>query len=169
MADIEKALAPKKHTDPTTKVLVYYHEDLVVFLWKEANKLVEYWPYDHKIILEEGKQPGFRPLYGMSWNKLLVLWKYLKEHLSKGFIKASSLPTAAPVIFVKKPGDSLCFCVDYWALNAMTIKNWYPLPLIQETLNQLSKACFYTKLDFIHAFNRLCIAKRDEWLTAFRT
>jgi len=98
-----------------------------------------------------------------------VLWKYLKEHLSKGFIKTSSLPIVVPVIFVKKPSGSLCFYVDYWALNAITIKNWYLFLLIQEILNWLSKTCFYTKLDFIHAFNRLYIAKKDKWLTVFCT
>jgi len=169
MADIEKALAPKKHTDPATKVPVCHHEHLEVFSRKEADKLAEHRPYDHKIVLEEGKQPGFGPLYGMSQNELQVLRKYLDEHLSKGFIRASSSPVAAPVIFVKKPGGGLRFCVDYRALNAITIKNRYPLPLIQETLNRLSKARYYTKLDLIHAFNRLRIAKGDEWLTAFRT
>src|SRR5271170_1189083 len=63
MADIEKALAPKKHTDPATKVLVYHYKNLEVFLRKEADKLAEYRLYDYKIELEEGKQPGFRPLY----------------------------------------------------------------------------------------------------------
>ena len=66
MTDIKKALAPKKHTDPTTKVPVYYHKDLIVFSQKEIDKLVEHQPYNHKIVLEEGKQPGFRPLYKMS-------------------------------------------------------------------------------------------------------
>jgi hypothetical protein len=66
MADIEKALVLKKYTNPATKVLAYYYKDLVVFLRKEADKLVEYRLYDYKIVLEEGKQPGFRPLYGIS-------------------------------------------------------------------------------------------------------
>ena len=55
MADIKKALVLKKYTDPTTKVLVEYYKYLEVFLRKEADKLVEYQPYDYKIILEEGK------------------------------------------------------------------------------------------------------------------
>ena len=130
MADIEKALVLKKYTDPTIKVLVYYYEDLVIFLRKEANKLAEYRPYDYKIVLEEGKQPGFRPLYGMSRNELLVLRKYLEEYLSKGFIRVSLLLIAIPIIFVKKPSGGLRFYIDYRALNAITIKNRYPLPLI---------------------------------------
>jgi len=70
MADIKKALVLKKHTNPAIKVLVCYYKHLEVFLRKEANKLVEHQLYNHKIILEEGKQLGFRPLYGMSQNEL---------------------------------------------------------------------------------------------------
>ena len=169
MADIDKALAPKRHTDPAAKVPLEHHKHLIAFSRKEADKLAERRPYDHKIVIEEGKHPGFGPLYGMSRNELQVLRKYLDEHLDKGFIRASSSPVAAPVIFVKKPGGGLRFCVDYRALNAVTVKNRYPIPLIQETLNRLSKARIYTKLDIIHAFNRLRIAEGDEWLTAFRT
>jgi hypothetical protein len=105
----------------------------------------------------------------MSLNKLKVLKKYLDKNLSKGFIRASSSPVASPVIFVKKPGGGLRFCVDYRGLNALTIKNQYLIPLLQETLSQLSKANFYTKLDIIAAFNKLRIAEGDKWLTAFRT
>jgi hypothetical protein len=71
----------------------------------------------------------------MSLNELKVLKKYLDENLSKGFIRASSSPVASPVIFVKKPRGGLRFCVDYRGLNALTIKNRYPIPLLQETLN----------------------------------
>ena len=66
IADIKKALAPKKHTDPTTKVLMEYHKHLIVFSQKEADKLVERQLYNHKIIIKERKHPRFRPLYRMS-------------------------------------------------------------------------------------------------------
>ena len=124
---------------------------------------------DHQIKLEEGKPHGYGPLYRMSQNKLKVLRKYLNNNLSKGFIRASLSPITSPVIFIKKLGGGLRFCVDYRALNAVTIKNQYPLPLIQETLARLSKAKYFTKLDIVAAFNRLRIAKGDEWLTTFQT
>jgi hypothetical protein len=66
MADIKKALAPKKHTNPAIKVLVEYHKYLDIFLREEANKLLEYRPYDYKIVIKERKHPGFGPLYGIS-------------------------------------------------------------------------------------------------------
>ena len=66
MANIKKALVLKKYTDPTIKVLVEYYKQLDVFLRKEANKLLEYQLYNYKIILKEGKHPGFGPLYRIS-------------------------------------------------------------------------------------------------------
>ena len=73
------------------------------------------------------------------------------------------------MLFIKKPGGSLRFCVDYRSLNAVTVKNRYPLPLILETLNRLNRAKIFTKLDIISAFNRLRIREGDESLTVFRT
>ena len=130
MADIDKALVPKRHTNPAAKVPLEHHKHLIAFSRKEADKLAERRPYDHKIVIEEGKHPGFGPLYGMSQNELQVLQKYLDKHLDKGFIKANSSPIATPVIFVKKPGGGLHFYIDYWALNTVTVKNWYPILLI---------------------------------------
>ena len=98
-----------------------------------------------------------------------MLKKYIKENLEKGFIRTSSSPASSPVLFVRKPGGGLRFCVDYRALNDLTIKNRYPIPRIHETLTLLGKANYFTKLDVISAFHRMRIAKGDEYLTAFRT
>ena len=119
--------------------------------------------------MQPGTQPPAEPLYGMSRNELQVLKKYLEENLSKGFIPASSSPAAAPVLFVKKPGGGLWFCVNYRGLNAFTVKNKYPLPLIRETLDKLCKAVYFIKLDIVAAFNKICMAEEKEWKTAFRT
>jgi len=105
----------------------------------------------------------------MSRDELLVLKKYLEDHLKKGFVRASSSPISSPVLFVKKPGGGLRLCVDYRALNALSTKNQYPLPLIRETLDRMAKAKYFTKLDIIAAFNRIRVAKGDEYKTAFRT
>jgi hypothetical protein len=169
IADIDKALAVKKHTDPLTKVPSEYHDLIDVFSRENLDQLPVRRTYDHKIELIKDKQHRFSPLYSMSQDELKVLRKYLEDNLLKGFIRASSSLVASPVIFVKKPRGGLRFCVDYRALNAVTVKNRYLIPLIQETLSRLSKAKYYTKLDIIAAFNRLRIAEGDEWLTAFRT
>lgn len=72
----------------------------------------------------------YGPLYNMSVPELEVLRKYLKEQLDKGFIRASTSPAASPVLLAKKLGGGLRFCVDYRQLNAITIKNRYPIPSI---------------------------------------
>ena len=91
----------------------------------------------------------------MSKDELLVLRKILSDYLSKGFIRVSNSSAAAPVLFAKKPGGGLRFYVDYRALNQLTKKDRYPLPLIQETLQSLAKAKWFTKLDVITAFHCL--------------
>jgi len=98
----------------------------------------------------------------MSRDELLVLKKYLEENLAKGFIRVSSSPAATPILFVRKPGGGLRLYVDYRGLNDITIKNRYPLPLIRETLDRLSTAKFFTKLDIIAAFNRLRVKEGEE-------
>jgi hypothetical protein len=176
LVDIQKALRVKKPTDPKTKLPAQYHQWLKTFSKEEAGKLPPYRGegIDHAIQLEktlEGKEPEvpWGPLYSMSRDELLVLRKMLTDLLDKGFIRVSNSPAAAPVLFVRKPGGGLRFCVDYRALNRITRKDRYPLPLIQETLNTISKAKWFTKLDVSAAFHRIRIKEGDEWKTAFRT
>ena len=170
LRDIEQALKLKKCVDPATVLPPQYHEFLDIFSKDDADKLPPLCPgVDHEIKMEPGTQALSGPLYGMSREELKVLKKYLTENLNKGFIRASSSPAAAPVLFVKKPGGGLHFCVDYRALNTITIKNCYPLPLIQETLDQLCKAVWYTKLDIVGAFNHIQMKEGEEWKIAFRT
>lgn len=107
-------------------------------------------------------------MYNISREELLVLRKTIADLLKKGWIRASSSPAAAPVLFAKKPNGGLRLCVDYRSLNAMSIPDRYPLPLFKETLRQLSKARWFTKLDVKSAFHRLRIRAGDEWMTAFR-
>ena len=73
MADINKALILKKHTNPAAKVPPEYYKHLIAFSRKEADKLAERQPYNYKIVIEEGKDPKFKLLYRMSRNKLQVL------------------------------------------------------------------------------------------------
>lgn len=127
---------------------------------------------DHAINLqqENGKTltPPWGPLYNMTREELLVLRKTLTDLLKKGWIRPSNSPAASPVLFAKKPNGGLRLCVDYRGLNAITIPDRYPLPLFQETLRQLSKAKWFTKLDVKSAFHRVRIREGDEWMTAFR-
>jgi hypothetical protein len=95
--------------------------------------------------------------------------KYIDEELAKGTIEASNSPCASPVLIVRKPNGGLRVCMDYRALNAITVKDRYPIPLIKETLDRLCKAKIFTKLDIVAAFNNIRIREGDEWMTAFIT
>jgi len=177
MQDIEKALRPKVYSDPRSKLPEHYHEYLDVFDRGRADQLPPSRgpQIDHRIELvdrdEKGNktEPPWGPLYNMSREELLVLRKTLTEYLDKGFIRVSNSPASAPVLFARKPGGGLRFCCDYRALNQLTKKDRYPLPLIHETLERIGKARWFTKLDVIAAFHKIRIAEGDEWLTAFRT
>jgi len=76
----------------------------------------------------------------MSRDELLILRTILTKLLDKGFIRVSNSPAAAPVLFVRKPGGGLRFCVDYRGLNQITRKDRYPLPLVYEILRNIGKA-----------------------------
>ena len=159
----------RKNIDSATLLLKLYTAFLNVFFRKEADTLLKHEPYDHTIYLKEDTQAPAFTLYSMSCDEALKLRWYLDENLSKEFIRVSRSDAAAPVLFMKKPEGGLHFCVDYWGLNVITVKNWYSLPLISETLNCLSWVRIFTKLNIIAAFNRLCIWEGNKALTAFCT
>jgi transposase InsO family protein len=169
LENIEDILNPPSKVDPATELPEEFQDYADVFSPKEAERLPPHRPYDHDVKLQEGATPPFGPLYSMSRDELTALKEWIEENLRKGFIRPSSSPAASPVLFVKKPGGGLRFCVDYRALNAITIKDRYPLPLTSETLNHLKGMRYFTKIDIISAFNNLRIKKGQEWLTAFRT
>lgn len=144
-----------------------------VFHRSAADTLAPHRPgVDHEIHLipgSEGKLPHVRNYWSLSPREQEAVAKYILENKRKGFIRPSTSPVAAPVLVVKKPGGGLRVCVDYRALNNITIKSRYPIPLISETLNNLAKATIFSKFDIIHAFNRIRIAAGYEYLTAFNT
>lgn len=176
--DIRKALRPKEETreEELKKTLPpEIHDMLPLFSKREAEKLSPYRAgMDHKIEIRE-KSNGdptplpWGPLYSMSKDELLVLRKSLDDLLEKGFIRPSTSEAAAPVLFVRKPGGGLRFCCDYRALNAITKQDRYPLPLIPETLRNLTDAKWLTKVDVVSAFHKIRMARGHEYKTAFRT
>jgi len=93
--------------------------------------------YDHKIELETENNLGYSPLHRQSIEELKAAKQYIVENLGKGFIEGSQAPFASPILMVRKSNGGLRFCVDYRKLNAITRKDRYPLPLIDETLARL--------------------------------
>ena len=98
----------------------------------------------HDIDLEDGKQPPFGPIYSLDLVELETLKTYIEIYLKIGFIWPSKSSASAFILFDKKPDSSLYLCVDYQGLNNYTIKNRYPLPLIGESLDWLSRAKRFT-------------------------
>ena len=113
LEDITKALEDKQPINPRTILPKHYHNLLPSFDIAAANTLPPHRKCDHSIKLKPGTTPPYGPLYNMSVKELQVLRKFLKENLDKGFIRTSTSPAASPVLFAKKPGGRLRFCVDY--------------------------------------------------------
>ena len=139
-----------------------------VFSTEKAGLLPAHKASDHAIDLD-GKDPPYGPLYNLSNTELKVLREYLDDALAKGWIRHSVSPAGAPILFVPKKDGGLRLCVDYQGLNQVTIKNRHPLPLISKTLDRLSGAKVFSKLDLKDAYHRIRIRKGDEWKTAFHT
>ncbi len=105
----------------------------------------------------------------MNHDEILELHHYLNENLSKDFIQINHFQMIASVLFIKKLEEELYFCVNYQDLNIIIIKNWYSLSLISETLNHLSRAKIFIKLNIISAFNWLQIKEENEAFIIFHT
>jgi hypothetical protein len=131
--------------------------------------LAPHQPYDLHIDLEPGMEPPPGPVYSLSPLELEALRDFLDENIWSGFICPLASKHGAPVLFVKKKNGSLRLCVDFRALNRITKKDRYPLPLINGLLDVPWRARHYTKLDLRHAYHLIWVAKGDEWKTAFCT
>ena len=105
----------------------------------------------------------------MPTNELVELKKQIAELLEKGFIRPSSSPWGAPVLFVEKKDGSQRMCVDYRSLNEVTIKNKYPLPRIEDLFDQMKGARVFSKIDLRSGYHQLKIRESDIPKTAFRT
>ncbi|CAI7932609.1 unnamed protein product, partial [Closterium sp. NIES-54] len=124
---------------------------------------------DHSIRLVPGSTPPVRPTYRMSTAELLELRRQLDDLLEKGFIRPSTSPYAAPVLFTRKKEGDLRLCIDYRALNAITIKNKYLLPRVEELFDMLGEATVFSKLDLRSGYHQIRLAEDDISKTAFRT
>jgi len=158
-----------KNVDSVTILSLRYFKFLDVFFKKNVDILSLHWAHDHVIHLKEDAQFSVFALYNISRDEILELQRYLDENLSKEFIQVSHSQMIVSVLFIKKLEEELCFCMNYWNLNVIIIKNQYSLLLISETLNHLSRVKIFIKLDIIFAFNCLWIKEEDEALIVFRT
>jgi hypothetical protein len=119
------------------------------------------------IELKPGTTPIYKTPFRMTTLELAELKEHIRELVKKGFIYPSSSPWGAPVIFVPKKDGTQRLCVDYRALNDVTVKNKYPLPRIDDLFNQLRGACVLSKIDLWSGYHQLKVRECDIPKTAF--
>ena len=124
---------------------------------------------DHKIELVANSSPPSRPTFRMSESELVELKSQLAELTKSGFIQPSKSPFGAPILFVKKKDGTTRMCVDYRALNDITIKNSYALPRVDELFDRLQGAKYFSKIDLRSGYHQIRIVPDDIPKTAFRT
>ncbi|KAK3522424.1 hypothetical protein QTP86_010645 [Hemibagrus guttatus] len=140
-----------------------------VFCPKRASKLPPHRPWDCAIDLLPGEPVPRGRIYPLSIPEEKAMEEYIKEALAQGYIRPSTSPAASSFFFVAKKDGGLRPCIDYRALNQITVKFRYPLPLVPAALEHLRGATIFTKLDLRSAYNLIRIREGDEWKTAFIT
>ncbi|GJR90816.1 putative reverse transcriptase domain-containing protein [Tanacetum coccineum] len=124
---------------------------------------------EFRIDLVPGATPVARAPYRLAPSEMKELAEQLQELTDKGFIRPSSSPWGAPVLFVKKKDGSFRMCIDYRELNKLTAKNHYPLPRIDDLFDQLQGSSIYSKIDLRSGYHQLRVREEDIPKTAFRT
>ncbi|GJW47073.1 putative reverse transcriptase domain-containing protein [Tanacetum coccineum] len=126
-------------------------------------------PVEFQIDLIPGAAPVARAPYRLAPSEMKELSEQLQELSDKGFIRPSSSPWGAPVLFVKKKDGSFRMCIDYRELNKLTVKNRYPLPRIDDLFDQLQGSSIYSKINMRSGYHQLRVREQDISKTAFQT
>ena len=144
----------------------YLHDFCGVFEKKAAERFPISRPYDHAIELKPGFIPRNCKPYPLSPRHEKAMNDFIDENLRKGYIRKSTSPMASPLFFVDKKDGSLRPCQDYRYLNEGTVKNVYPLPLVQTLIDKLHGSTMFTKLDLRSGYNNVRIKDGDQWKAA---
>lgn len=157
---------PKEYEPLTTPIARLLSEFEAVFA--EPQGLPSRCEFDHKIELLPGSKPvNLRP-YRYNPDQKDEIEKQIAEMLRQGIIRFSTSPFASPLLLVQKKDKTWRFCIDFRYLNALTLKNRYPLPIIDELLDELSGAAWFTGLDLRAGYHQIRMAEGEEFKTAFQ-
>lgn len=154
---------------PPKCVTSVIHKFVDVLTTELPNVLPPERKVDHKIEVVPGSQSPSKAPYWLNQREWKELKKQLNELLSKGYICKSKSPYGAPVLFVDKKDGKLCMCVDYRALNKITIENNYPLPRIDDLFDRLAGAVYFSRIDLKSGYYQIQIALGDIEKTTCRT
>jgi hypothetical protein len=162
--DVEEDKKPTKAAEEIESLLKEF-----AGLFEEPRTLPPARKFDHKILLKAGSQAvNIRP-YKSSFIQKGEIERLVKEMLANGVIQQSVSPFASPVLLVKKKDNTWRFCIDYRQLNEQTIKNKFPIPLIDDLLDELHGSRFFSKLDLRSGYHQVRMHGEDIEKTAFRT
>jgi hypothetical protein len=158
-----------------TKGQPHYSQDIQKIIDRH-NKVFELIPlgappdrgFEHIIELEEGEKPIITTPYRHPKKYKDKIEKAIKELLDMGHIRPSSSPFPYLVVLVKKKDGTMCMCIDYRALKKKTIKNRYPIPRIDELLDELHGAVYFTKIDLFSGYHQIKMREKDVPKTTFR-
>ncbi|GJY55623.1 putative reverse transcriptase domain-containing protein [Tanacetum coccineum] len=151
------------------KIVRIPYGDEVLIILEDLPGLPPTRQVEFQIDLVHGVAPVARAPYRLAPSELQELSTQLQEHSDKGFIRPSSSPWGAPILFVKKKDGSFRMCIDYRELNKLTVKNRYPLLRIDELFDQLQGSSVYSKIDLRSGYHQLRVRDEDIPKTAFRT
>ena len=167
---LDTAEFEKETTELLEQVPSEYHDYLDIFRKKGGTEtLPPPRAYDMRIDLLPSSKLAVAKLYQLTEDQRVILLDTLKRETTAGRIRPSNAAYGSPMFFVPKKDGRYRMVVDYRRLNEATVPDVYPLPLISQLTNELSKAKFFSKLDLVGAYQLLRILEGYEHLTAFRT
>jgi hypothetical protein len=170
---LARIITPSKSSDQEEtqeSIPSQYHRHWRVFSEEAAQRFPPSRLDDHAIELKPGAPAKLDcKLYRQTEKELEALKAYIDENLAKGYIVETNSPYASPVFFRAKKDGKLRPIVDYRALNAWTVRDVYPLPLIGSIIDQLQGKKIFTKADLRWGFNNIRIKEEDQWKAAFKT
>ncbi|GJW45079.1 putative reverse transcriptase domain-containing protein [Tanacetum coccineum] len=166
--NIAQRLMDQKSDEKRLEDIPVVREFLEVFP-KDLPGLPPVRQVEFQIDLILGATPVTRAPYRLAPSEMQELSNQLQELADRGFIRPSTSPWGAPVLFVKKKDGSFRMCIDYRELNKLTVKNRYPLPRIDDLFDQLQGSSVYSKIDLRSGYHQLRVRDEDIPKTAFRT
>ena len=146
---LNSAVPASEAKDPAVEALLEEYADV----FREIPGLPPMRPVDHTIPLVPGATPVSRPMYRLSPLELDEVKRQITDSISKGMIRPSTSPYSAPILFVGKKDGGLRMCIDYRGLNAVTVKNRYPLPRVDDLLDKLRGSAYFRSIDLQQGYN----------------